>query len=83
MNRTPIKWLPRQLLSDHPSHGTRIQQLENWMPQAMEEYNRRQQHWAHQMTIAQRINAGFQEPSTMESDRTIDAVFRPNETRSI
>ena len=44
MNRTPIKWLPRQLLSDHPSHGTRIQQLENWMPQAMEEYNRSQQH---------------------------------------
>ena len=34
---------PAQLLSDHPSHGTRIQQLENWMPQAMEEYNKSQQ----------------------------------------
>lgn len=31
---------PPELLSDHPSHGTRIQQLEGWMPQAMEEYNR-------------------------------------------
>src|ERR1700737_878891 len=31
---------PPQLLSDHPSHGTRIQQLEGWMPQALEEYNR-------------------------------------------
>jgi predicted Zn-dependent protease len=35
---------PPQLLSDHPSHGTRIQQLENWMPQALEEYNRVQPH---------------------------------------
>jgi metalloendopeptidase OMA1, mitochondrial len=34
---------PPQLLSDHPSHGTRIQQLENWMPQAMEEFNKSQQ----------------------------------------
>ncbi len=33
---------PPQFLSDHPSHGTRIQQLENWMPQAMEEYNKSQ-----------------------------------------
>jgi predicted Zn-dependent protease len=33
---------PRQFLSDHPSQGTRIQQLENWMPQAMEEYNKGQ-----------------------------------------
>ena len=31
---------PPQLLSDHPSHGTRIQQLEGWMPQAMAEYNK-------------------------------------------
>ena len=31
---------PPQLLSDHPSHGIRIQQLENWMPQAMEEYDK-------------------------------------------
>jgi predicted Zn-dependent protease len=29
---------PPQFLSDHPSHGTRIQQLENWMPQAVQEY---------------------------------------------
>lgn len=35
---------PPQLLSDHPSHGTRIQQLEGWMPQAMEEYNHATQH---------------------------------------
>ena len=35
---------PPQFLSDHPSHGIRIQQLENWMPQAMEEYNRAQAH---------------------------------------
>jgi metalloendopeptidase OMA1, mitochondrial len=33
---------PPQFLSDHPSHGTRIQQLENWMPQALEEYQKRQ-----------------------------------------
>ena len=33
---------PPQLLSDHPSHGTRIQQLESWMPKALEEYNRSQ-----------------------------------------
>jgi predicted Zn-dependent protease len=31
---------PPQLLSDHPSHGTRVQQLESWMPQAMEEFNK-------------------------------------------
>src|ERR1700730_5145037 len=31
---------PPQLLSDNPSHGTRIPQLEGWMPQALEEYNR-------------------------------------------
>ena len=31
---------PPQLLSDHPSHGTRIQQLEGWMPQALDEYNK-------------------------------------------
>jgi predicted Zn-dependent protease len=35
---------PPELLSDHPSHGTRIQQLESWMPQALEEYNRAQVH---------------------------------------
>jgi predicted Zn-dependent protease len=33
---------PPQFLSDHPSHGTRIQQLEGWMPQALEEYQRSQ-----------------------------------------
>jgi predicted Zn-dependent protease len=31
---------PPEFLSTHPSHGTRIQQLETWMPKAMEEYNR-------------------------------------------
>jgi predicted Zn-dependent protease len=31
---------PPEFLSTHPSHGTRIQQLETWMPRAMEEYNR-------------------------------------------
>jgi predicted Zn-dependent protease len=35
---------PPQLLSDHPSHGTRIQQLESWMPQAIAEYNKSQSH---------------------------------------
>ena len=32
---------PPQFLSDHPSHGTRIQQLQNWMPQALEQYQKR------------------------------------------
>jgi predicted Zn-dependent protease len=31
---------PPEFLSDHPSHGTRIQQLEAEMPKALEEYNR-------------------------------------------
>ena len=35
---------PPEFLSTHPSHGTRIQQLENWMPQALEEYNRAAPH---------------------------------------
>jgi predicted Zn-dependent protease len=35
---------PPEFLSDHPSHGTRIQQLTSWMPQALEEYNRAQSH---------------------------------------
>jgi predicted Zn-dependent protease len=35
---------PLEFLSDHPSHGTRIQQLQNWMPQALEEYNRAKSH---------------------------------------
>jgi predicted Zn-dependent protease len=35
---------PPQFLSDHPSHGVRIQQLENWMPQAMDEYSKSQPH---------------------------------------
>lgn len=33
---------PPEFLSTHPSHGTRIQQLGEWMPKAMEEYNRSQ-----------------------------------------
>ena len=31
---------PPEFLSSHPSHGRRIQQLEAWMPQAMEEYRK-------------------------------------------
>jgi metalloendopeptidase OMA1, mitochondrial len=31
---------PPEFLSSHPSHGTRIQQLEAEMPKALEEYNR-------------------------------------------
>ena len=30
---------PPEFLSTHPSHGTRIQQLESWMPKALEEYS--------------------------------------------
>jgi len=29
-----------EFLSTHPSHGTRIQQLQSWMPKALEEYSR-------------------------------------------
>jgi predicted Zn-dependent protease len=31
---------PPEFLSTHPSHGTRIQQLNEWMPQALAEYQR-------------------------------------------
>ena len=31
---------PPEFLSTHPSHGTRIQQLQSWMPKALEEYSR-------------------------------------------
>ena len=31
---------PPEFLSTHPSHGTRVQQLEALMPKAMEEYNK-------------------------------------------
>jgi predicted Zn-dependent protease len=34
---------PPEFLSDHPSHGTRIQQLQAEMPKALEEYNRSSQ----------------------------------------
>ncbi len=30
---------PPEFASTHPSHGTRIQQLQGWMPEAMKEYN--------------------------------------------
>src|SRR5437868_10778492 len=33
---------PPEFASDHPSHGTRIQQLKEWMPQALEEYQNSQ-----------------------------------------
>lgn len=32
---------PPEFLSDHPSHGTRIEQLKSWMPQALQEYQAR------------------------------------------
>lgn len=35
---------PPEFLSTHPSHGTRIAQLEALMPKAMEEYRKSQQH---------------------------------------
>jgi predicted Zn-dependent protease len=35
---------PPEFLSTHPSHGTRIAQLEALMPKAVEEYKRAQQH---------------------------------------
>lgn len=35
---------PPEFLSTHPSHGTRIQQLNAWMPQALEEFQRAPQH---------------------------------------
>ena len=31
---------PPEFLSSHPSHGHRIQQLQGWMPQALEEYRK-------------------------------------------
>jgi metalloendopeptidase OMA1, mitochondrial len=31
---------PPEFLSTHPSHGNRIQQLESWMPQALQEYRK-------------------------------------------
>jgi metalloendopeptidase OMA1, mitochondrial len=34
---------PPEFLSDHPSHGKRIQQLQEWMPQALQEYQAHQQ----------------------------------------
>ena len=33
---------PPEFASTHPSHGTRIQQLESWMPKALEEYHKAQ-----------------------------------------
>jgi predicted Zn-dependent protease len=43
MDRTGGTQQP-EFLSTHPSHGTRIQQLQSWMPKALEEYNRAGQH---------------------------------------
>jgi metalloendopeptidase OMA1, mitochondrial len=37
---------PPEFLSTHPSHGTRIQQLQAWMPEAMKEYDRSEHHEA-------------------------------------
>jgi predicted Zn-dependent protease len=30
---------PSEFLSTHPSHGTRIKQLHEWMPEALDHYN--------------------------------------------
>lgn len=38
MERSSQGQQPPQFMSDHPSHGTRIQQLEGWMPEALKEY---------------------------------------------
>ncbi len=34
---------PPEFLSTHPAHGRRVQQLEEWMPKAMEEFGRARQ----------------------------------------
>jgi predicted Zn-dependent protease len=34
---------PPEFMSSHPSHGTRIQQLQAWMPEALKEYEKRTQ----------------------------------------
>ncbi|HEV2096807.1 MAG TPA: M48 family metallopeptidase [Chthoniobacterales bacterium] len=34
---------PPEFMSTHPSHGRRIEQLESWMPEALNEYQRSQQ----------------------------------------
>jgi predicted Zn-dependent protease len=44
MDRAGSGQQPPEFLSTHPSHGTRIQQLEAWMPKALEEYNRAGRH---------------------------------------
>lgn len=38
MNEQTSRGAPPQFASDHPSNGQRIQQIENWMPQAEKEY---------------------------------------------
>src|SRR4051812_49397491 len=44
MEQTGSGQQPPEFLSTHPSHGTRIAQLEALMPKAEEEYNRARQH---------------------------------------
>jgi predicted Zn-dependent protease len=43
MERTSDREQPPEFLSTHPSHGTRVTQLQALMPKALEEYNRVQQ----------------------------------------
>lgn len=39
MNEQAGKGSPPEFLSSHPSHQTRIEQIEKWMKQAVDEYN--------------------------------------------
>ncbi len=38
MNEQLGKGSPPEFLSDHPSHDTRISDLQNWMPEAQKEF---------------------------------------------
>lgn len=40
MNEQAGHGSPAEFLSDHPSHAKRIQQLEQWIPEAEKEYQR-------------------------------------------
>jgi predicted Zn-dependent protease len=35
---------PSEFLSTHPSHDTRIHDLQKWMPEALKEYSQQNQH---------------------------------------
>lgn len=44
MNEQAGHGAPSQFLSDHPSHQTRISDLEGWMPEAQREFEQHRQH---------------------------------------